>query len=51
MISLTASEVKTRFGVEIAIENFPSNVTEEEERAAKTVINYMNVSLLDITCV
>lgn len=43
MISLTADEVYKRFGVKIAIENFPSVLTEDEEKNAKTVINYMEV--------
>jgi len=48
MISLTADEVYKRFGVKIAIENFPSQLTEAEEQNAKTVINYMEVSYLQL---
>ena len=44
MISLSKEETATRFGVEKAIEHFPSNITAEEEKYVKTVLQYMDVS-------
>ena len=41
--SLSESETTKRFGVSKDIKNFPSNLTKEEERNIKTVLNYMDV--------
>lgn len=43
MISLSKEETATRFGVEKAIEHFPSSLTDQEEKYVKTVLNYMDV--------
>lgn len=45
MISLSKEETAKRFGVEKAIEHFPSNLTEREEKHVTTVLQYMDVCL------
>ena len=44
--SLSEADTAKRFGVSKQIKNFPSNLTEEEERNVKTVISYMDVCLI-----
>ena len=46
MISLSKEETAARFGVEKAIEHFPSNLTAEEEKYVKTVLQYMDVGTI-----
>ena len=43
MISLSKEETASRFGVEKAIEHFPSHLTAQEEKYVKTVLQYMDV--------
>ena len=42
-VKLSADETKARFGVAIAIENFPSDITPSEAKNVQTVLNYMEV--------
>ena len=42
-IKLSAEQTKERFGVAKAIENFPSNLTPQEEKNVKVVLEYMEV--------
>ncbi|MCJ1249033.1 hypothetical protein MMC30_006255 [Trapelia coarctata] len=44
MISLSKEETAARFGVEKAIEHFPSTLTDQEEKYVKTVLNYMDIA-------
>ena len=44
MLSLSKEETQSRFGVDKAIEHFPSSLTSEEEKYVKTVLQYMDVS-------
>jgi hypothetical protein len=44
MISLSSSETEQRFGVPLAIQHFPSNLTPPEEQHVKTVLNYMSIA-------
>ncbi|MCJ1284973.1 hypothetical protein MMC26_004310 [Xylographa opegraphella] len=44
MISLSKEETASRFGVEKAIEHFPSHLTDQEEKYVKTVLQYMDIA-------
>ncbi|KAI9699523.1 MAG: hypothetical protein M1820_007154 [Bogoriella megaspora] len=41
---LSEEQTQQRFGVSKAISNFPSNLTAEEERNVKTVLQYMEIA-------
>ena len=41
--SLSEADTAKRFGVSKEVKNFPSNLTEEEERNVRTVLGYMDV--------
>ena len=43
IVTLTADQTKQRFGVAKAIENFPSNLTPQEEANVRVVLEYMEV--------
>ncbi|KAL4246235.1 NTF2-like domain superfamily protein [Abortiporus biennis] len=43
-IQLSEKETLARFGVLKAISNFPSNLTEQEEKNVKTVLAYMEIA-------
>ncbi|KAK7691381.1 hypothetical protein QCA50_004780 [Cerrena zonata] len=43
-IKLSADETKNRFGVSIAIENFPSEITAVEAKNVQTVLSYMEIA-------
>ena len=42
-VKLSTAETMARFGVAIAIENFPSDITPSEAKNVQTVLNYMEV--------
>lgn len=44
-ISLSASETKSRFGVQKDIALFPENLTKQEEENVKVVLEYMEVRI------
>lgn len=46
VVKLTAEQTKQRFGVEKAIESFPSALTPQEEANVKVVLEYMEVRFL-----
>lgn len=50
MISLSKEETAARFGIDKAIEHFPSHLTKEEEKYVKTVLQYMDVSIILLLC-
>ncbi|EKM53524.1 uncharacterized protein PHACADRAFT_186179 [Phanerochaete carnosa HHB-10118-sp] len=43
-IKLTAEQTKERFGVAKAIENFPANLTSQEEKHVRVVLEYMEIA-------
>jgi len=44
MVALSKEETAARFGVEKAIEHFPSHLTAQEEKYVKTVLQYMDTA-------